>query len=167
MDFDEAIAAHSAWKNKLKTYLRQPNKSLDANTVASDNQCVLGKWLYGEGAKHSALPEFKELKNLHANFHRAAADLIKRADAGEHVAEEAVSPPRADYYEAEAESLAGSRRRALDGAVAPITTICCSACSGSPSANSSAIIRPQITSGVPVACNPSPAQTSISGIVLF
>ncbi len=89
MDFDEAIAAHSAWKNKLKAYLRKPDQSLNASVVASDNQCALGKWLYAEGAKHSALPEFKELKNLHANFHRAAGELIRRADAGESVAEEA------------------------------------------------------------------------------
>jgi hypothetical protein len=89
VDFDEAIAAHSSWKGKLKTYLRKPDRSLDANAVASDSQCALGKWLYADGAKHSALPEFKELQSLHANFHRAAADLIKRADAGENVAEEA------------------------------------------------------------------------------
>ena len=89
MNFDEAIAAHSAWKTKLKTYLRKPDHSLNAGQLALDDQCVLGKWLHGEGAKYTAFPEFAELKGEHAKFHRAAADLVVRADAGENVAEEA------------------------------------------------------------------------------
>jgi Chemoreceptor zinc-binding domain len=89
VELDEAIAAHSAWKAKLKTYLRKPDKSLIADDVAKDNQCILGKWLYADGAKYFAFPEFKELREEHANFHRAAADLIKRADSGESVGEEA------------------------------------------------------------------------------
>jgi len=89
MDFDEAIAAHSAWKAKLKAYLQKPDKSLDAKRVGLDDQCKLGQWLHGEATKFSAIAEFRELKSQHANFHQAAADLIKRADAGEKVAEQA------------------------------------------------------------------------------
>jgi len=89
MDFDEAIAAHTAWKTRLKAYLRNPDKSLNVTSIALDNQCALGQWLHAEGAKYSASPEFTELMSQHANFHRSAADLIKRADAGESVAEEA------------------------------------------------------------------------------
>jgi len=89
MDFDEAISAHSAWKTKLKGYLRKPDKSLNVNIVGMDNQCTLGQWLYDEGKKYSAFPEYAELRDQHADFHRAAADLAKRADAGESVSEEA------------------------------------------------------------------------------
>lgn len=89
MEFDEAIAAHSAWKSKLKVYFLKPDKSLNVTTIAMDDQCALGKWLYAEGAKYASYPEFKELKAQHTSFHRAAADLVKRADAGEKVSEEA------------------------------------------------------------------------------
>ena len=85
MDFDEAVTAHASWKAKLKTYVQRPDKSLNPNTVAMDNQCKLGQWIYADGAKYSALAEFTELKNQHANFHRTAADLIRRADAGENI----------------------------------------------------------------------------------
>ena len=103
MDFDEAIAAHSAWKAKLKSYLQKPDKSLDANRVAMDDQCKLGQWLHADGAKFSGAPEFKELKNQHANFHRAAADLIKRANAGEQVAEEAALGANSPFTKLSAE----------------------------------------------------------------
>lgn len=88
MDFDEAIKAHSAWKMKLGSYLRKPDQSLKAAEVAMDNKCDLGKWIYGEGAKHSALPEFATLKTEHAKFHKCAASVITQADAGKSMTEE-------------------------------------------------------------------------------
>ena len=89
MDFDGAIAAHASWKSKLSKYLRNPDKSLKAADIAVDHQCALGQWLYGEGKKYSSDSEFSELKKAHATFHREAADLVKRADLGEKVSEEA------------------------------------------------------------------------------
>ena len=89
MDFDGAIAAHSAWKAKLSGYLRNPDRSLNAANIGLDDQCPLGQWLHGEGKKYSADPEFSELKKEHANFHLAASDLVRRADLGEKVSEEA------------------------------------------------------------------------------
>ena len=89
MDFDGAIAAHSAWKAKLSAYLRNPDKSLNAANIGLDDQCALGQWLRGEGRKYSSHPEFSELKKEHANFHLAASDLVRRADLGEKVSEEA------------------------------------------------------------------------------
>jgi methyl-accepting chemotaxis protein len=89
MDFDGAIAAHSAWKAKLSAYLRNPDKSLSAATIGMDNQCALGQWLHGEGQKYSSDAEFADLQKEHANFHRAASDLVRRADLGEKVSEEA------------------------------------------------------------------------------
>ena len=88
MDFDSAIMAHSAWKQKLGVYLRNPDKSLKANDVEVDNKCDLGKWIYGEGAKHSALPEYSTLKTEHAKFHKCAASIITQADAGKSMTEE-------------------------------------------------------------------------------
>jgi len=97
MDFDGAVAAHSAWKGKLSAYLKNPDKSLHAGTIGVDNQCALGQWLHGEGQKYSSDAEFSELKKEHADFHRAAADLVRRADKGEKVAEEAALGTNSAY----------------------------------------------------------------------
>ncbi|HXP78930.1 MAG TPA: hypothetical protein VN976_03425 [Verrucomicrobiae bacterium] len=43
MDFDRAIAAHSSWKNKLASYLKNPDRSIKAADVALDDHCELGK----------------------------------------------------------------------------------------------------------------------------
>ena len=88
MDFDAAISAHSAWKMKLASYLKKPDKSLDAKEVASDHKCPLGHWIHGDGSKHAPLAEFQALKSEHARFHKAAADVVAQADAGKDVTEE-------------------------------------------------------------------------------
>jgi hypothetical protein len=88
VNFDDAINAHTAWKMKLSLYLRKADGSLKPNQIEPDNQCPLGQWIYGEGAKHAHMPEFVTLKSEHAKFHKAAADVVRKADAGQSVAEE-------------------------------------------------------------------------------
>jgi hypothetical protein len=83
MDFNQAIQAHVEWKMKLSAYIHKPDHSLDASTVGGDGNCVLGKWLRGEGVRYAGAPEYGRLVDDHARFHRAAADIIRRADAGE------------------------------------------------------------------------------------
>ncbi len=73
MDFDEAVAANSHWKTKLRAYLAKPDKSLNPADVEADNRCPLGHLIHGEGGSRSAEPDFKELRTEHANFHRATA----------------------------------------------------------------------------------------------
>ena len=97
MDFDGAVAAHSAWKAKLSAYLRNPDKSLNARSIGMDDQCALGQWLQGEGRKYSSDPEFSELKKEYVNFHLAASNLVKRADLGENVSEEATLGANSPY----------------------------------------------------------------------
>jgi hypothetical protein len=83
MDFDGAVRAHSEWKSKLKDYLEKPDGSLKTDVVGADNKCALGQWIYGEGAKYSALTEYSSLKTEHAKFHKACCDVVKKADAGQ------------------------------------------------------------------------------------
>ncbi|MDO9184334.1 MAG: CZB domain-containing protein, partial [Bacteriovorax sp.] len=73
------------------------DKSLKANDIQFDNKCELGKWIYGEGAKHSALPEFATLKAEHARFHKAAADVITKADSGQSTSEEIALGSKSDF----------------------------------------------------------------------
>lgn len=97
MDFDEAIKAHSAWKMKLSSYVGKPDGSLKAADVAVDNKCALGQWIYGEGSKHSALPEFSTLKTEHAKFHKCAASVITQADSGKSVTEEIALGSKSEF----------------------------------------------------------------------
>ncbi len=88
MNFDDAISAHAQWKMKLSLYLLHPDGSLDAATVSLDNKCPLGQWIIGEGAKYSTLPEYAQLKTQHTRFHKAVGGVIRKAAAGQKVAEE-------------------------------------------------------------------------------
>jgi len=82
MDFDGAIAAHVEWKTKIRAYLMKRDGSFNASLVSQDNQCALGKWIYGEGAKYSSIPEFALLKMEHARFHECTGRIIAFIDAG-------------------------------------------------------------------------------------
>ena len=85
MDFDAALLAHSAWKRKLKAYLENPDGSLKPEEVVLDNQCQLGEWIAGEGHKYACAPVFRTLTAEHARFHKAAAELVRKANVGENV----------------------------------------------------------------------------------
>lgn len=100
MDFLDAIRAHSAWKMKLSTYLFKPDHSLDASEVGADDNCELGKWLKGDGRKHSSLSEYSGLVSKHALFHKAAASVIVKADSGQCVNDEIALGAKSPFAEA-------------------------------------------------------------------
>ncbi len=97
MNFDEAIAAHGNWKQKLADYLRKPDGSLKASEISADNKCTLGQWIHGEGAKYSKLSEYSALKTDHARFHKSAAEVVRKADAGQSVAEETALGSKSEF----------------------------------------------------------------------
>ncbi len=78
LNLKEVLDAHEAWKNKLEMELSGvSSEPVDANIVASDCHCVLGKWLHGKGKKdYSKLPEYKPALDAHADFHLAAAEVV-------------------------------------------------------------------------------------------
>jgi nitrogenase subunit NifH len=92
MNFDQAIVAHSTWKRKLVLYIATPDHSLKVAEVGADNKCELGQWIAGDGSKYSSLPEFKTLREEHAHFHKAAADVIQKADSGQQLTTEDLGP---------------------------------------------------------------------------
>jgi hypothetical protein len=88
IDFDQAIGTHSKWKRQLRRSLEQRDGSLHPDEVSLDGNCFLGRWIYGEGARHSALPEYRKLKYEHARFHVVASELVRKANSGESVCEQ-------------------------------------------------------------------------------
>ena len=97
MDFDEAIKAHSAWKMKLSTYLKKPDGTLKSSEIQIDNKCALGQWIYGEGAKYSTHPEYATLKQEHEKFHKAAAQVVSKADLGQSTSEETALGSKSEF----------------------------------------------------------------------
>ena len=75
MNFNQVIFAHADWKNRFKLFL-EGKEQLEQANVAKDNLCELGKWLYGDGRQHAHLPEYASLKEKHAQFHAAAANVV-------------------------------------------------------------------------------------------
>jgi methyl-accepting chemotaxis protein len=100
MNFDDAIRAHTEWKVKLSSYLEKRDGSLKAAEVTLDNKCALGQWIYGDGVKHSALPEYSKLKNEHARFHKAAAEVIRHADSGKETKSETALGGKSEFSSA-------------------------------------------------------------------
>lgn len=83
LDFGDMKKGHNAWKVKLRQLvLGMGQQELNADTVGVDNACALGKWIYGEGAKHATLAPYEVLRQHHARFHAAAGQVIREYKAG-------------------------------------------------------------------------------------
>jgi methyl-accepting chemotaxis protein len=124
-DFDRAVRAHSDWKLKLGAYIRRPDQSLRAVEVARDDVCELGCWIHGPGRHLAGAKEYAELKSAHAVFHRTAADIVRRADAGEMVTEDIALSATSPYSDASSQviqAIVAMKRRTAGAASARATT---------------------------------------------
>jgi methyl-accepting chemotaxis protein len=83
-ELDKAIAAHGMWKVRLKSAIDTGTIDTPVATIQMDNQCAFGKWLYGDtmtsADKSSA--QYKTVKELHAEFHKTAAQVAQLATTG-------------------------------------------------------------------------------------
>ena len=100
MNFDRCIEAHVRWKSKLAAYLKRPDRSIDPVATAQDSSCDLGKWIHGEGRRFADSPDFRHLVAEHARFHRAAGDIVRRADSGQQVSEDVALGGRSEFAQA-------------------------------------------------------------------
>ncbi len=82
MDFKEAIQSHLAWTWQLKDFIGG-RELLDPDSVAQHDQCPLGEWMNGAAMQYRHLDEYAELKQLHAEFHRRAARIVRIAASGD------------------------------------------------------------------------------------
>jgi hypothetical protein len=80
LDFVAAIETHRKWKERLVAYVQATSTEiLDHAVICQDNQCALGKWIYGNGATFcSHLPLFHQLKSKHSQFHIGAAEVVQK-----------------------------------------------------------------------------------------
>ncbi|MEQ1916023.1 MAG: CZB domain-containing protein [Gallionella sp.] len=81
LNFKTALEAHIKWKMRLLGVVDGTGSEvLDPRIISQDNQCVLGKWLYGQGNRDfGSNAEFKELVTAHTNFHKCAGHVLDLA----------------------------------------------------------------------------------------
>lgn len=79
-DIDQAILAHSNWKQTLRIAIDTGKCESTPAKVKMDNNCSFGKWLYEridpsvKGTKH-----YNEVVDLHAQFHKEAGSILELA----------------------------------------------------------------------------------------
>lgn len=83
-EIGKAIAAHGEWKAWLLGAIIQEKLDVPVGTIIMDNQCAFGKWLYGASISPAIRDSvsYKKVKELHAEFHKAAAHVAELAVAG-------------------------------------------------------------------------------------
>ncbi len=81
---DNGIAAHARWKARLYKAIDSGKMDVPAATVRVDNQCDFGKWLYGADvpAEQKKGSHYVAVRDLHARFHKAAANVAVLIEAG-------------------------------------------------------------------------------------
>lgn len=80
---DRIIAAHGLWKFRLYSAIESGRSRFDPDVVQRDDRCPFGLWLHGDGrASHGADRRFEPIVGLHAQFHRAAAEVLRAAVSG-------------------------------------------------------------------------------------
>jgi len=85
------IGAHGKWKQRLLDAIKTGQSEWTPSIVCQDNQCDFGKWLYSCSAEEQSSPHYNNVKGLHADFHKNAADVLTLALAGKKVeAEKAI-----------------------------------------------------------------------------
>lgn len=84
LNFQEAVAAHQRWKARLQASIDGTSQeTLDPAVVGRDDQCVLGKWIHGQGnATFGSKPVFSDLRLTHADFHRIAGEVLQASQGG-------------------------------------------------------------------------------------
>jgi methyl-accepting chemotaxis protein len=94
-----AMAAHAAWTARLKAAIVSRHLDVPVTTIRADNQCQFGKWLYGSefSGAESQTENYRQTRQLHAQFHQEAAKVAQLALSGEKGAAELAMAPASEY----------------------------------------------------------------------
>lgn len=85
LDIDMALAAHENWKVRLQSSLHgHSTEDLRPDYICRDDQCELGKWLYGTGLQRlGKYPAFSILLARHKYFHMQASTVAALMQDGD------------------------------------------------------------------------------------
>lgn len=80
---DKAIGTYGAWKVKLRQDIDGTLALIPAE-VGVDNRCECSTWLYSlAGTPVSTDSSYKEIFELHKAFHKVAATVVTKVQAGD------------------------------------------------------------------------------------
>ena len=97
MDLNQAIEKHSEWKIKFRQAISD-KETMDAETIAKDNCCELGKWLHSEAkSKFDKFPSYSDCVTKHAAFHAEAGKVATTINAKKYTEAEAMIGPATPY----------------------------------------------------------------------
>jgi len=89
MNFYEALNAHLAWKLRLRDYIDgRHGEYLEPSHVGCDDGCELGRWIRAQYPRLKNIPEFRRVREQHADFHRCAAEVVQAVNMGDVAAAE-------------------------------------------------------------------------------
>lgn len=81
MDIRPPLRAHAEWLAQLREYVYGAGAP-DAGMLVRDDQCELGRWIYGDALRFRHLPEYEAARQAHASFHAEAAEVVRLMQAG-------------------------------------------------------------------------------------
>jgi methyl-accepting chemotaxis protein len=99
IDVDAIIDGHRQWKVKLRDAI-EAGDHVDAATLARDDCCALGKWIYADGQRLSGRASFTALVSNHARFHKVAGEVGQLINAGRNEAAEDALAPNTEFTSA-------------------------------------------------------------------
>ena len=78
-DIETAIGAHAMWKRRLGIAIEAGKSEFVPERVEPDHLCDFGKWLYGRSEFDRTSDHWCKVQQLHAVFHREAAQVLRLA----------------------------------------------------------------------------------------
>ncbi len=82
---NKAIGAHSHWRRTLMSAIESGSPRLSPDQVGREDACEVGKWLSSGSIPDAQrkTPEFDACREIHAEFHKAAAEALRLAMSGD------------------------------------------------------------------------------------
>jgi methyl-accepting chemotaxis protein len=79
--FNDATKAHIKWKARLIDYINgRSDEKLEVSKVCRDDQCDLGRWIHGDAKRYTLKPQYKNLREMHAAFHKTVGGIVEKVD---------------------------------------------------------------------------------------
>lgn len=95
--FDDAIASHIEWKERLRSHIDTNDTKIDLDTIGDFHRCELGAWIDGPGKEYNFLPSYQPLKDAHSHFHRCAEQIADAIKSGRFEQAEAMLAADGEY----------------------------------------------------------------------
>lgn len=79
----QAMAAHGAWKSRLRAAALRDAETLDPEVIARPDACVFGRWLdMLERSGNADAAEIRAVRSAHVAFHRVAGQVAHKIREG-------------------------------------------------------------------------------------